>query len=124
MHTCESAFRQSRWFTRGWTLQELIAPNVVEFFTSEGTKLGDKSSLEMIIHEVTGIAEEALRGDHLSSFSTEMRMSWAAKRNTKREEDQVYSLLGVFEVSMPLVYGEGRERALKRLQNEIDNNGM
>ena len=124
IHTCESAFRQSRWFTRGWTLQELIAPGVVEFFTSDGTKLGDKSSLELIVHEVTGIAKKALRGDHLSSFSVEERMSWAANRNTKREEDRVYSLLGIFEASMPLVYGEGEEKALKRLQKEIDDKCM
>jgi len=124
IHTCESAFRQSRWFTRGWTLQELIAPSVVEFFTSDGIRFGDKSSLETIIHGVTGIAKKALRGDHLSGFSVEERMSWAANRNTKREEDRVYSLLGIFEVSMPLVYGEGREKALKRLRKEIDDKSM
>ena len=124
IHTCESAFRQSRWFTRGWTLQELIAPSEVEFFTSDGSRLGDKSSLETIILEVTGIAKRALRGNPLAGFSVEERMSWAANRNTKRDEDGIYSLLGIFEVSMPLVYGEGREKALKRLRKEIDDKGM
>ena len=58
----EPAFQKSRWFTRGWTLQELIAPSSVEFFSVEGTRLGDKKSLERHVHERTGIALQALRG--------------------------------------------------------------
>jgi len=115
----EPAFRESRWFTRGWTLQELIAPTYVDFFSSEGKKLGNKSTLEAMIHEVTGIARHALRGVPLSEFSVNERMSWAEQRHTKLIEDKVYSMLGVFDISMPLIYGEGRERALKRLQEEI-----
>jgi hypothetical protein len=116
----EPMFRKSRWFTRGWTLQELIAPTIVEFFTSEGKRLGDRSSLEDVIYEVTGIAKRALKGDSLADFSVDERMSWAAQRNTKLEEDQIYSLLGIFDQTMPLIYGEGREKASRRLQEEIE----
>jgi hypothetical protein len=116
----EPAFRQSRWFTRGWTLQELLAPTSVQFFTSEGKRLGNKSSLGTLIHEVTGIAEKALEGCPLSDFSVDERMSWAAQRNTKREEDQIYSLIGIFDISMGLIYGEGRVKAQRRLKREID----
>jgi hypothetical protein len=116
----EAAVRQSRWFTRGWTLQELIAPRVVVFYTRDGERLGDKSSLETLICEVTGISVEALHGGRLADFSIEEKMSWAANRSTKREEDGVYSLFGLFGISMPLVYGEGRENALRRLCKEID----
>jgi hypothetical protein len=118
--TWEPAFRQSRWFTRGWTLQELLAPTLVDFFTLEGTRLGSKLSFGTLIHEITGIAERALTGGALSDFSVDERMSWAAQRNTTLEEDGIYSLLGIFDISMPLIYGEGRERAAKRLQKEID----
>lgn len=114
-----SAFQKSRWFARGWTLQELIAPASVEFFSSECERLGDRKSLEQQIHEITGIAIEALCGTPLSYFSTDERMSWRAQRKTKREEDEAYSLLGIFDIAMPLVYGEGKERAFRRLQEEI-----
>ncbi|KAI9859110.1 MAG: hypothetical protein M1813_007066 [Trichoglossum hirsutum] len=113
------AFKKSRWFTRGWTLQELIAPASVEFFSEEKQRLGNKQSLEQTLHETTGIAIEALRGSPLSYFSVDERMSWAAKRQTKREEDEAYSLLGIFDIHMPLIYGEGREKAFVRLQKEI-----
>jgi hypothetical protein len=116
----EAAFRQSRWFTRGWTLQELIAPNSVEFFSKYWESLGDKNSLERYICEITGIPVKALRGDRLSGFSNTERMSWARRRETTREEDQAYSLLGIFDVSMPLIYGERREKAMKRLEEEIE----
>jgi hypothetical protein len=116
----EQAFRQSRWFTRGWTLQELIAPKLVDFFTSDGERLGDKSSLEDMIHEVTGITKRALKGDPLANFSVDERLAWAAQRNTKLEEDQIYSLLGIFDISMSPIYGEGIERAYRRLRREID----
>jgi ankyrin repeat protein len=113
------AFKKSRWFTRGWTLQELIAPASVEFFSREGTCLGNKKSLEQTLHEITGIAVKALRGSHLSQFSTQERFSWAAKRNTNREEDAAYCLLGIFDICMPLLYSEGREKALARLEKQI-----
>jgi hypothetical protein len=116
----ELSIRKSRWFTRGWTLQELLAPAVVEFFSKEGERLGNKRSLEQHIHEVTGIPVKALRGSPLSDFSVSERMLWAETRDTTRKEDKAYSLLGVFNVHMPLIYGEGRENAFKRLREEID----
>ena len=117
----KSAFRGSRWFTRGWTLQELIAPPSVEFFSVEGARLGDKKSLERQIHDITGITPQALQGSPMSYFSVDTRMSWAAKRETKREEDASYSLLGIFDIHMPLIYGEGWRKALARLQKEIND---
>ncbi|KAI0447368.1 heterokaryon incompatibility protein-domain-containing protein [Xylaria telfairii] len=119
--TWEPAFRQSRWFTRGWTLQELLAPRSVEFISSDGLKLGDKVSLEREIHQITGIDLAALRGSDLSGFSFDKRMSWAEGRQTKEEEDMVYSLLGIFGVFLPLIYGEGKDHAHKRLRGEIEN---
>ncbi|KAN0072316.1 hypothetical protein V8E54_009245 [Elaphomyces granulatus] len=116
----ESTFRKSRWFTRGWTLQELVAPASVEFFSKEGEKLGNKESLERHIHDVTGIPVKALRGSSLSDFGVPERMSWAEKRETTRKEDKAYSLLGIFNIYMPLIYGEGGENAFKRLRDEID----
>jgi hypothetical protein len=116
----EATFRKSRWFTRGWTLQELIAPASVEFFSNEGELLGNKNSLERHICEVTGIPAKALRGNPLSDFTVTERMLWAASRKTTCKEDIAYSLLGIFDVNMPLIYGEGQEKALKRLREEID----
>lgn len=113
------AFRQSRWFTRGWTLQELIAPAFVIFYSVEGERLGDRDSLKQSLHEITGIAFEALTGCSLSRFSVEERFSWASQRQTKREEDAAYSLLGIFDIHMSLIYGEGRQKSFKRLRKEI-----
>jgi hypothetical protein len=115
----KSAFRGSRWFTRGWTLQELIAPTSVEFYSSEGMRLGDKRSMEQQIHEITSIPVRALQGHPLSDFSIEERLSWAIKRETTREEDKAYSLLGIFDIYMPLIYGEGGENAFKRLKTSV-----
>ena len=116
----ESAFRKSRWFTRGWTLQELIAPVSVEFFSGEGRRLGDKKSLAQQVYEITGIPINALQGSPLSHFSVSARISWAENRETKRKEDKAYSLMGLFDIHMPLIYGEGREKAYMRLRDEID----
>jgi hypothetical protein len=118
--TWESAFQKSRWFTRGWTLQELLAPVSVEFFSKEGEKMGNKKSLERHISKITGIPVKALQGNPLSSFTIAERISWQESRETKREEDKAYSLLGICNVHMPLIYGEGRDSAFKRLWEEID----
>ncbi|KAK1751137.1 heterokaryon incompatibility protein-domain-containing protein [Echria macrotheca] len=115
----ESAFRASRWFTRGWTLQELLAPVSVQFFARDGTFLGDRTSLQQQIHEITGIPVTALRGDPLPEFGVEERFRWAENRETTREEDCAYSLLGIFDVCIPPIYGEGRGRAVRRLRNAI-----
>lgn len=116
--TWEQAFRKSRWFTRGWTLQELLAPTSVEFFSSEGKRLGDRTSLVQQIHEITGIAVGALHGDSLQTFSIDERFSWAAGRQTTRKEDKAYCLLGIFDIYLPLIYGEG-DNAFNRLKAEI-----
>lgn len=115
----ESAFRASKWFTRGWTLQELLAPASVEFFTKEGRRLGDKRSLEQQIHELTGIAVPALRGSALAQFDIEERFKWAQRRQTTYEEDWAYCLQGIFGIFMPPIYGEGKVNAVRRLKKEI-----
>jgi len=117
-HTWEFDFRESRWFTRGWTLQELIAPRSVEFFSRNGKRLGDRTHLVQLIHEITGIASEALQGASLDTFSVDERFSWAAKRQTTRKEDRAYCLLGIFGVFLPPIYGE-RDNAFTRLEAEI-----
>jgi hypothetical protein len=73
-----------------------------------------------MIHDITGIAVQALQGSPLSQFSYHERRSWAEKRETTIEEDQTYCLLGIFDICLPLIYGEGKKNALRRLQNEID----
>jgi Heterokaryon incompatibility protein (HET) len=115
----EPTFRQSRWFTRGWTLQELLAPRLVEFFSRDGKQLGNRDSLRQQIHEITGIALDALQGDLFQS-SIDQRMKWAENRKTTREEDQAYCLIGIFNVSLPVIYGEGKQNALERLREAID----
>jgi hypothetical protein len=113
------SFHKSRWFTRGWTLQELLAPRSVEFFSAEGVKLGSKETLRTELHAITGIPKAALLGAFLYEFDVDERMRWAANRQTKREEDAAYSLFGIFDVHMPLLYGEGRKSAMSRLHKEI-----
>ncbi|KAF2993053.1 hypothetical protein E8E14_000682 [Neopestalotiopsis sp. 37M] len=120
--TWETAFRESRWFTRSWTLQELLAPKSVEFFTADEHRLGDKESLDDEIQELTDIAAAALRGHDLTKFSVEERMAWASHRQATRDEDHAYALLGIFDVYMPPIYGEGRRHALRRLRKEIEEN--
>jgi hypothetical protein len=117
--TWEVALRSSRWFTRGWTLQELLAPSTVEFFSQEGEKLGDRISLKTSIHKITSISLGALSGDPLSQFSVNERLRWKEGRETKREEDGAYSLQGIFSVDIAPVYGEGAAGAFKRLMDEI-----
>ena len=116
----ESAFCQSRWFTRGWTLQELLAPISVEFFSQEGIRLGDKKSLELQIQQITGIPIQVLQGDPLSQISIDKRVAWIANRETTKEEDIAYSLFGIFDIHMPLLYGERAIKALRRLAEEIE----
>ncbi|KAG9186084.1 hypothetical protein G6011_02640 [Alternaria panax] len=115
----EQAFRHSRWFTRGWTLQELLVPPRVEFFSREGKHLGSRVSLQQEIHEITRIPIEALRGQELSEFSVKERMSWATGRKTALEEDKVYCLLGIFRVFLSPIYGEGERHATLRLEEQI-----
>lgn len=117
--TWAEAFRRSRWFTRGWTLQELLAPPCVEFFSKEGKQLGNRISLEQEIHQISTIPIGALRGHNVAEYSTKERMRWADSRTTTLKEDKVYCLLGIFGVFLPLNYGEGEEYATQRLEEEI-----
>lgn len=115
----EASFHSSRWFTRGWTLQELLAPRIVEFYSSEGMLIGTKDALALQIYQSTTIPLKALQGVPLSQFSVVERIRWREKRQTKKQEDQAYCLLGIFGVFMPLIYGEG-DNALRRLEKEIN----
>lgn len=113
---------KGRWFTRGWTLQELIAPRDVEFFATDWTPIGSKAELVYEISSITGIHTSVLKSTcnrPVQTFSIAQRMSWAAHRITTKPEDIAYCLLGLFDVSMPLLYGEGRRKAFDRLQEEI-----
>ncbi|OQV06805.1 hypothetical protein CLAIMM_11328 isoform 2 [Cladophialophora immunda] len=111
--------KDSVWFTRGWTLQELIAPKHVGFYDRNWVFLGTKDNLAAKLSTITGIDREVLIGQRRhSSCSIAQRMSWASKRSTERTEDRAYSLLGIFDVSMPMLYGEG-EKSFARLQEEI-----
>ena len=115
----QSSFRKSRWYTRGWTLQELIAPGFVTFLSDDWTVIGTKHNLFDLIEEITGIPSEVLLSvEPLDEFSVAQRLSWAAHRETTRVEDRAYSLLGIFNINMPTLYGEG-ELAFRRLQEEI-----
>ena len=118
-HTWDLSFRESRWFTRGWTLQELLAPASVEFFSFEGNRLGDKSSLQKQICKATNISPSALQAKSLSQFQIDERMRWIEHRETGQEEDKAYSLLGIFGVSMVPTYGEGVAKAFDRLWNKF-----
>lgn len=144
-------FSISRWFTRGWTLQELIAPSSVDFFNSDWVRIGTRDDLAADISAITRISQVYLTrmpGDLFPSDSYYLnlsprqlfaldrargefsrrqlilsapvaeRMSWASNRKTTREEDRAYCLLGIFDVNIPLLYGEGGQ-AFQRLQMEI-----
>ena len=118
----DSAFEACKWFKRGWTLQELIAPAVVEFYTRDWEEIGTKMSLSHMISGVTGIPTGVLMGTEFPvMYNVAERLSWASSRRTTRIEDDAYSLLGIFNVHMPLLYGEGRN-AFQRLQEEILKN--
>jgi len=116
----EVDFQESRWFTRGWTLQELIAPRSVEFFSCKWERLGNKVSLEQLIYKMTGIPYSALQGAPLWQFGVNERLLWREHRQTKLEEDAAYSLLGIFDVYIAPIYGEGTAKAFGRLTDEIN----
>ncbi|PMD64809.1 HET-domain-containing protein [Hyaloscypha bicolor E] len=111
--------RHSAWFRRGWTLQELLAPNDVLFYQGDWSFLGIRSELADELHKITGIEKTILQRnglEKLHSLSVAARISWAADRETTRPEDRAYSLLGIFGVNMPILYGEGEQNAFFRLQ--------
>jgi len=109
----------ARWFTRGWTLQELIAPKALHFFNRNRAHLGSKDEATRAINLAAGIPPEAFLGSDLSEISVYRRMQWVSTRTTTRQEDMAYCMLGIFDVNMPLLYGEGRKKAFLRLQEEI-----
>ncbi|KAF1830627.1 HET-domain-containing protein [Decorospora gaudefroyi] len=113
-----SALRAARWTTRGWTLQELIAPRRLYFFDGYWNLIGWKESDAPSISSVTGIPYYVLETGDLSQASIAQKMSWAAKRQTTRVEDRAYSLMGLFGIHMPMLYGEG-DNAFRRLQEEL-----
>ena len=115
----ESSFRNSVWFTRSWTLQELLAPAIVEFFDGEWLHVGSKQSHDAMIEDITAIPAHIL-GDtsKIQDRTIAQRMSWAAYRSATRSEDIAYSLMGLFDVNIPILYGEGL-KAFTRLQEEI-----
>ncbi|KAF7515383.1 hypothetical protein G7054_g14604 [Neopestalotiopsis clavispora] len=115
-------FDKSRWFTRGWTLQELVAPPTMRFYSSSWCELGTKSELKDVLSRITGIDTEVLETGRLGEVTLAKKMSWAANRQTTRAEDLAYCLLGIFDVTMPLLYGEGRKSFI-RLQEEIMKSG-
>jgi hypothetical protein len=113
-------FQKSNWFTRGWTLQELIAPVYVEFYAADWSPIGTKLERYKEIAEITTIDRDLLAlNKPIDGYTTAERLSWAAHRQVTQEEDESYSLLGLFQIHMPMLYGEGRSRAFARLQEEI-----
>lgn len=114
-----SSFRKSRWFTRGWTLQELLAPTLLSFFGEKWEFIDTKDGMDDILSTITGISKNAIGGPFkLGDYSAAAKMSWAANRETSRLEDMAYCLLGIFDINMPMLYGEGG-KAFIRLQEEI-----
>ena len=115
------AFRRSKWFTRGWTLQELLAPLVVQFYDHNWRSIGDRGKLRLDIHMATGISEDILFYPRykIAAASVAQKMSWLSSRQTSRGEDIAYCMFGLFDINLPLLYGEGRAKAFHRLQLEI-----
>ncbi|KAM0801607.1 heterokaryon incompatibility protein-domain-containing protein, partial [Usnea florida] len=112
----EALFTRSLWFTRGWTLQELLAPSDVTFFDSAWNELGTKNTLATLISAATGIDIYHIENPLEASIAQKMR--WISRRKTSRLEDMAYCMLGLFDVNLPLLYGEGA-KAFMRLQLEV-----
>ncbi|CDO75387.1 hypothetical protein BN946_scf185012.g4 [Trametes cinnabarina] len=118
-HPLTSSFRKSQWFKRAWTLQELIAPGSIIFLSTDWQAISSKRLLASLIESITGIDQRVLTHKRqLEEVSIACRMSWAAGRQARREEDRAYSLMGIFGVCMPTLYGE-KKHAFIRLQEEI-----
>ncbi|KAL9073767.1 MAG: hypothetical protein Q9157_004632 [Trypethelium eluteriae] len=115
-----SELTRTGWATRGWTLQELLAPPVVMFYSKDWVQIGTKDTLSYVLSRTTGIDEDLLtRKKVLDQASIAKRMFWAGRRNVTRPEDIAYCLMGIFSVNMPMLYGEGGTKAFLRLQEEI-----
>ena len=115
-----SSLSTSDWFTRGWTLQELIAPKEVIFFNADWKKIGQKSLIAQDLNHITKIPIKVLLDpqEYLPDVCISQKFYWASRRRTSREEDRTYSLIGLFNISLPIIYGEGN-RAFYRLQEKI-----
>jgi hypothetical protein len=114
-----AAFQSCRWTRRGWTLQELLAPITCRFYLQDWRYMGEKIEFLEELSHATGIPNPVLENPGLvQEVSVAERMSWAANRETTRSEDIGYCLLGLFDIQMPLLYGEGN-KAFIRLQEEI-----
>ncbi|UKZ50225.1 hypothetical protein TrVGV298_004483 [Trichoderma virens] len=124
MNFDEVNFGASRWFTRGWTLQELIAPFEVVFYSADWKYLGRKSLHKDVISRITGIDVSILAGADPSLIAVARKMSWASRRTTTRLEDMAYCLMGLFSVSMPLIYGEGKKGLPKVIPSGQDFYGL
>jgi hypothetical protein len=111
--------KESRWFTRGWTLQELLAPKRIIFFDSNWRKIGEKMTCYNAISSITGINEAVLDSSKISNELYSTVMFWASRRKTSRPEDIAYCLMGMFGVHMSMYYGEGEAKAFRRLQLEL-----
>ncbi|KPI35174.1 Vegetative incompatibility protein HET-E-1 [Cyphellophora attinorum] len=120
----ENDFKRSRWFRRGWTLQELLAPRRVVFFSQEGRDLGHREDLVHLLVPITRITPAALQGRELSTFSSGARQQWVEGRETKEPEDIVYCMLGVLGFSLVPNYGEGEANARARLRDEINKTAV
>ena len=115
----DAVLGKSVWYSRGWTLQELIAPGLVLFLSDSWDIIGSKYDLSRDVELICGVPQDVLRHKRaLSDVSVAQRMSWAANRTTTRVEDEAYCLLGIFNINMPTLYGEGK-KAFRRLQEEI-----
>jgi hypothetical protein len=117
----DDAVKKSRYFTRAWTMQELVTPKELIFYTQGWINIGTRSQWALFMSTFTGIHQKALEGAIVAvkSFSVAQKMSWASTRSATRPEDIAYCLLGLFDVNMPLLYGEGGTKAFIRLQEEI-----
>lgn len=107
---------QSRWFTRGWTQQELLAPSFLAFVDSDWNIVGSRETCTLAVAYATTIEQKDIQNFRSCSIATEL--SWASKRQTTKIEDRAYSMMGLLGVHMPLLYGEGKN-AFVRLQHEL-----
>ena len=109
------------WFSRGWTLQEMIAPRNLQFFNKDWQPIGDKKRLAQTLDTITGVPVHILTGGLDANRPVDQIMSWAANRTTKLDEDRAYSLMGLLGVNMVMMYGEGEEEAFRRLRLEVES---
>jgi hypothetical protein len=122
VQTFMDPIRWSRWFTRGWTLQELIAPKHLIFFSRDWMPLGTRQNLCATITSITGVPHSVFgRAEALPKIKFKDRIKWVETRQTTRPEDLAYCLMGICDVHLPIIYGEGQKKAFRRLRREIED---